>query len=270
MPLPETTHLALKLDGSVLHATFDRPEARNALNAALVADISNTFDAIRDDRGIRSVVLRGAGGHFSAGADLKEVSQSQGQASEADRRQATMTYSRQFGTVLRQVNAAPQAVVAVVEGAALGGGFGLVCVSDVAIVHRDAKMGMPETRRGLPPAQIAPFVVERIGLTTARRIGVCGDMFDGEEAVRVGVGHYLGQDEGECDAHLVDVLARIARCAPGANAATKAIMQRVGEVDMERLLDDAAESFTDCLLGDEGAEGTRASIEKRPPAWEAQ
>lgn len=267
MALPETTHLTLERDGSVLHATLDRPEARNALNEALVGDISHTFDAIRDDREIRTIVLRGAGEHFCAGADLKEVLQSSQSGTPDERRQAIMDYSRGFGTLLRTIDSAPQAVVVVVEGAALGGGFGLVCVSDVAIIARDAKMGMPETRRGLPPAQIAPFVVERIGLTQTRRIGVCGAMFDGAEAVELGVGHYLADDSQACDARLDKVLEQIGQCAPGANAATKAIIRKVGQVDMDRILDDAAASFVDCLMGEEGREGTQAFVEKRKPAW---
>lgn len=270
MSLPETNHLALERDGGVLYATLNRPEARNALNAALLADIERTFEAIHDDRGIRVVVVRGAGANFCAGADLKEVARSDDDGCDAERRQALLAHSRMFGTMLHRVDNAPQAVIAVVEGAALGGGFGLVCVSDVAIVHRGAKMGMPETRLGLPPAQIAPFVVQRIGLTAARRLGLCGAMLDGAQAVALGVGHYLANDADECEARLAEALAAIARCAPGANAATKAVMQRVGRADMATLLDEAAASFTDCLLSSEGAEGTRAFIEKRPPAWERQ
>src|SRR5699024_4972793 len=202
-------------------------EARNAFNTALLDDVTNTFAAIRDERAIRTVVMRGAGGFFSAGADLKEVAAAR---QSANARADTMRFSRRFGTLTRQVENAPQAVVMVVEGAALGGGFGLTCVSDIAIIHADTKMGMPETRRGLPPAQIAPFVVNRIGLTEARRIAVCGDMFDGEEAVRLGVGHYLARSDADIDRYLDDVLSRIRRSAPGALAETKAIMQRVGKV----------------------------------------
>lgn len=267
MDLPATQHLELQRDGSVLHLTLNRPQARNAFNSAMLDDVTNTFAAIRDDRSIRTVVMRGAGGFFSAGADLKEVAQAR---QNENPREATMRFSRRFGTLTRQVENALQAVVMVVEGAALGGGFGLTCVSDIAIIHTDTTMGMPETRRGLPPAQIAPFVVNRIGLTQARRIAVCGDMFDGEQAVELGVGHYLARDEVEIKQQLDDVLKRISRSAPGALAATKAIMQRVGTVDMDPLLDEAADAFTNCALGAEGAEGTQAFIDKRPPAWEQQ
>src|SRR5699024_1843255 len=122
MELPQTRHLELKRDGSVLHMTLNRPEARNAFNSAMLDDVTQTFAAIRDDRSIRTVVLRGAGGFFSAGADLKEVARAR--ASD-DSRDATMRFSRRFGMLARQVESAPQAVVMVVEGAALGGGFGL-------------------------------------------------------------------------------------------------------------------------------------------------
>jgi len=267
MSLPATQHLQLERDGSVLYVTLNRPAARNAFNTAMLDDVTNTFAAIRDDRTLRTVVMRGAGGCFSAGADLKEVAAARQSTQAHD---DTMRFSRRFGTLTRQVENAPQAVVMVVEGAALGGGFGLTCVSDIAIIHAEAKMGMPETRRGLPPAQIAPFVVNRIGLTQARRIAVCGDMFDGERAVALGVGHYLAHTATELDQHLADVLGRIRRSAPGALAATKAIMLRAGRAEMDQLLDDAAESFTHCALGAEGAEGTRAFIDKRAPAWEQQ
>src|SRR5699024_11680061 len=124
----------------------------------------NSFAAIRDERAIRTVVMRGAGGCLSAGADLKEVAAARQSTQAHD---DTMRFSRRFGTLTRQVENAPQAVVMVVEGAALGGGFGLTCVSDIAIIHAETKMGMPETRRGLPPPQIAPGVGNRMGWTPA-------------------------------------------------------------------------------------------------------
>src|SRR5690625_1464481 len=114
MNLPPTRHLELNRDGSVLHMTLNRPEARNAFNSAMLDDVTNTFAAIRDDRTLRTVVMRGAGGFFSAGADLKEVAAAR---QSDDAREATMRFSRRFGTLTRQVENAPQAVVMVVEGA---------------------------------------------------------------------------------------------------------------------------------------------------------
>jgi isohexenylglutaconyl-CoA hydratase len=155
----------------------------------------------------------------------------------------------------------------VLEGAVLGGGFGLACVTDIAIAHEDASFGMPETGLGIPPAQIAPFVVERIGLSQARRLGVCGARFKGAEALRLGLVHFVAADEAQIQALLAEVLAQIRRCAPGANAVTKAIMLSVGRRDLDEILDDAARQFAEAVRGPEGAEGTMAFLQKRLPKW---
>ena len=270
MNLPETKHLLLELKDSVLYATLNRPEARNAMNTAVLDDFDNVFDAIADDRSVRAVVLRGAEGNFCAGGDLKEMAQARFSPASEDGVDAVATYSRRFGAMLRKVNAAPQAVIAVIEGAVLGGGFGLACASDVAIAHADAKFGLPETSRGIPPAQIAPFVVERIGLTQARRLGVCGGRFKGEEAARLGLVHFVEQDEAGLQTRLDEVLGQIRNCAPGANAVTKAIMLQVGRMDMDQVLDHAAAEFSACIRGEEGVEGTTAFVEKRAPSWAAK
>lgn len=263
MSLPETRNLVLELDAGVLHVTFDRSDVANALNTATVEELAGTFNAVRDDRSVRAIVLRGRGKHFCAGADLKSV----GRESGSDDQSGVIAFNRRFGEVLALINSAPQAVVVVAQGAALGGGFGLLCVSDVAIVTRDAKMGMPETRLGLPAAQILPFVVERIGVTHARRIAMCGLRFDGAEAHRIGVAHELVDEVDAADAALESVLTDIRACAPGANAVTKQIIGALDTKPMDRLIDEAASNFADCLLGDEGREGTQAFNEKRRPAW---
>ena len=263
MPLPEVSNALVALQDGVLHFTFNRPKARNAMSLGLLKDIQSTFEAIADDRSIRAVVLRGAEGNFCAGGDIKDMANAR-QAAKTQHSDPVIDYSRAFGTMLRAVNNAPQAVVAVLEGAVLGGGFGLCCVSDIAIARPDAKFGLPETGLGLPPAQIAPFVVERIGITQARRLGVCGGRFGGDEALQLGLVHVVSDDP---DSVVADVIGQIRRCAPNANAVTKQIMLSVARADMDDLLDDAARDFADCLRSDEGTEGTMAFIEKRKPVW---
>jgi len=264
--LPETPNALVEIKAGVLHFTFNRPEARNAMSVGLLTDICNIIDAIADDRDIRAVVLRGAGANFCAGGDIKDMAAAR-QSPRTQHSDAVIDYSRSFGTMLRKVNAAPQAVIAILEGAVLGGGFGLCCVSDVAIAAPDAKFGLPETGLGLPPAQIAPFVVERIGLTQARRLGVCGGRFDGAEALRLGLVHFVEPDSDALEARLDAVIGQIRRCAPNANAVTKQIMLGVAQADPDDLLDDAARDFAECLRSDEGTEGTMAFIEKRLPNW---
>ncbi|MDB5988068.1 MAG: enoyl-CoA hydratase/isomerase family protein, partial [Nevskia sp.] len=161
----------------------------------------------------------------------------------------------------------PQVVVAVLEGAVLAGGFGLACVSDIALAHVDAKFGVPETTRGLPPAQITPFVVERIGLTAARKLCLTGAQFNGAEALRLGLVHEGFGDEAELNAKLDATLTQILNCGPAANAMTKEIILNVAHQDMDFVLDDAAEKFARAVRGSEAPEGISAFMQKRKPKW---
>ncbi len=264
--LPDCETLLLKLEQGVLHISFNRPQARNAMSVRLVAELSSVLDAVAEERGVRAIVLRGVDGNFCAGGDIKDMAALR-QAPTADNPDPAAAYNRGFGHLLNKVNAAPQAVIAILEGAVLGGGFGLACVSDVAIAKADAKFGLPETGLGLPPAQIAPFVVARVGLTQARRLGVCGGRFDGHEALRLGMVHFVCETQEQIDAQLAEVVGQVRRCAPQANAVTKQLMLRVGQEPLEPLLDWAATQFSAAVRGPEGMEGTMAFVQKRRPNW---
>lgn len=266
--LPETKHLALELDGrGVLTLTLNRPEVRNAMSMAMVEEIEATFASIRDRRDVRVVVMRGAGGHFCAGGDIRDMAMARGAEHEEGQPDPAAKVNRVFGRVITTVNRAPQAVVALLEGAVLGGGFGLSCVADVAIAKADTKFGLPETGLGLPPAQIAPFLVQRLGPSEARRLAVTGGRFDGHTAKAIGLVHTVVEDDAGMTEALEAVLAQILRCAPGAIAATKRILLDVGRVDHDTLLDAAADRFAEAVRGPEGIEGTTAFIQKRKPNW---
>jgi len=267
MTLPETKNLLLSLDGGVLHLTLNRPESRNAMNRGMVEEINAVFDAVREARQVRAIILRGAGGFFCAGGDLKEMMAGGLKAPQPGEADPVVGFSRAFGAMLRKVNQAPQVVVAVLEGAALAGGFGLACVSDVALAHADTKFGVPETTRGLPPAQIAPFIVERIGLTQARKLCLTGAQFKGAEALRLGFVHEVHADTAALDAGLAAMLKQILGCAPLANAMTKEIVLNAGRLDMDAVLDDAAAKFAVAVRGSEAPEGITAFMQKRPPKW---
>lgn len=266
MFLPETPSLLTQIDGGVLQLSINRPEARNAMNEQVLTDLIAIFRSLTSRDDLRAVVIRGAGGNFCAGGDVKDFARLR-QIQAAPGTDPVAAFNRRFGEMLESVNAATQATIAVAEGAVLGGGFGLACVADVTIAHRDASFGMPETGLGILPAQIAPFVVERIGLSQARRLGVCGARFDGAEAVRIGLAHFVESDAAALDARLAAVLKQILRCAPKANAGTKQIMLAVGKKPLSQVLDDAAISFSAALAGHEAAEGTRAFMGKRLPTW---
>lgn len=271
LQLPECKHIALDLsEQGVLRLTLNRPEARNAMSLNMVSEIESVFEAIAPRRDVRVVVVRGAGGHFCAGGDVKDMAGARGQPSKEGEPDALALVNRAFGKMITLVDRAPQAVVAVLEGAVLGGGFGLACVADVALARADAKFGLPETGLGLPPAQIAPFLVRRLGLSQARRLAVTGGRFDGRAAADFGLVHEVGQDETELENLVGRVLNQILRCAPGAVASTKSLMLQVGLTEHEALLDRAAEDFARAARGPEGIEGMTAFISKRAPKWAPQ
>ena len=270
MKLPECDTLRLEREGPVLHLTLDRPAARNAMSEHMVDELVEVFEALEadDNEAIRVVVMRGAEGNFCAGGDIKDMATLRQSPGSLDGSDDAATYIRRIGRFLELANSCRPALVAVLEGAVLGGGFGVACVSDVAIARADAKFGLPETGLGLVPAQISPFVVARIGLTQARRLGVCGVRFDGAEALRLGLIHFSEPDDAAVNNRLQETIKLIQRCAPDANAATKKIMLRAeaGE-PLGSLLDHAAVVFSTALHSEEGREGNEAFIEKRRPHW---
>ena len=263
--LPHCRDLLLERRGSVLTLRLNRPEVKNALVDEMVDEMHAVLDAVRDDRSLRSLVIRGEGGVFCAGGDIKAFRS--GLQEEPPGADEVARGNRGFGDLMLKLNEQPQAVIMLVEGAAIGGGLGLCCVGDVTIVTRDAKFRLSETSLGIPPAQIAPFVTERVGLTQARRLMLTGARFTGEDAVRYGIGHILAEDAADLEAKCAEVLAQIALCAPGANAVTKGILFEATRRPRPEALDFAARGFAACMLGDEGREGVTAFLEKRKPRW---
>ncbi len=259
---PPCQTLLLDSHGGVLHVTLNRPDSRNAMSLQMVEELRAVLAAVAQDPKVRALVLSGGQGHFCAGADLKDMANARSQGADAYRE-----LNRAFGSLLEEAEKIPQVLVVVLQGAVLGGGFGLACVSDVAIAHHQAQFGLPETSLGLIPAQIAPFVVKRIGLTQARRLALTAARFDGEEAERLGLVHFVEHDEQALAERLGQVLEQILRCAPGANAATKALLLASGEQPLGTLLDHAAEAFSAAVVGSEGVEGTLAFVQKRQPGW---
>ena len=261
--MPHET-LILERDGPVLKVTLNRPEVRNALSPAMVRELGETFQQARDDADIRVVVLMGAGGNFCAGGDLKGMDE-RGSAGNGGK-EATATSNRRFGALLEVADTFPKAVIALVEGAAMGGGVGLLAVSDWAIAEKGAQIGTPEVTVGLIPAQIAPFVVQRVGYTQARRMATYGLRLDAQDAQRVGLVHELADNHGELMVKGAAAINQCLRCSPEAVAETKRLVRASLREPLGATLDAASHSFAAALAGD-AREGIRAFIEKRRPAW---
>ncbi|MFY9641795.1 MAG: enoyl-CoA hydratase/isomerase family protein [Rhodomicrobium sp.] len=257
--------LSLIRQGDVLTVRLNRPEARNAMSQTMLRELLDVL-AEAEAAGVRIVVLRGSGGHFSAGADLHDMAQAR-RTPIAHETDPIARVNAAFGHVCAAYAQSPLAIVAVLEGAVMGGGFGLACCSDVAIALQTADFRLPETSLGLIPAQIAPFLVERLGYSEAKRIAVTGARFGADEAFRIGLVHKVCANGTELEAALAATLHQILACAPGALAETKKLLRRARFEDPASLVEHAAALFGKAARGEEGAEGLRAFAEKRKPSW---
>ena len=261
--MPHET-LIVERDGPLLKVTLNRPEVRNALSPIMVHQLGEVLAEARDDAGVRAVVLTGAGGNFCAGGDLKGM---EGRQSEFGSGAAAIAASnRRYGALLETADALPKAVIALIEGSAMGGGVGLISIADWAIAERSAQIGTPEVTVGLLPAQIAPFVVRRIGYAQARRIAAFGLRLSAEEARQIGFVHELADGRDDLMAKGMAAVNQVLRCAPQAFAETKRLVRASLTEPLGRALDDASHMFAASLAG-EAREGIRAFVEKRSPAW---
>jgi len=259
--------LILRHDGPVLHVTLNRPESRNAMSLAMVLELRQALAAAESDGQTRILVLRGAGGHFCAGADLKDMAGAR--ARLAEDAEALVKVNAAFGDLCVAFANTGLATVAVLEGTVMGGGFGLACVVDVALAGTSALFRLPETSLGVVPAQIAPFLVERLGYAEAKRLAVTGGKLDARAALDLRLVHEM-HAAGALDHALADVLASILHNAPGAVAATKALMARARFHPPASMVQHAAEVFSKAALSPEGIEGTTAFLAKRRASWVPQ
>jgi isohexenylglutaconyl-CoA hydratase len=256
--------LLVERNGPVTKITLNRPEARNALSQQMMSELAQAFADAREDAGCRVLFLTGAGGNFSAGGDLKGMQKSE--AAQSGSLDSTAASNRRFGAFLEQADTFPKAFIALVEGACMGGGVGLLAVADWVIATQDAKIGTPEVTVGILPAQITPFVAQRIGHAHARRLAAFGLRLDAAEAARIGLVHELAESHGDLLAKGTAAIGQCLRCAPDAVAATKALLRSAQTQPLGTTLDQASHLFAASLAG-EAKEGIAAFRDKRKAAW---
>lgn len=258
-------NIKLEHDGAVARLTFDRPERRNALTHAMMLELEDAFGRLRGDKSCRVVVIRGAGGHFCAGGDLDAMVDMPPEPGNGV--DPLVPAYRQFGDALLALNGMPQATIAVVEGSAVGGGFGMACCSDVVVLHESARFGMPEPKVGFIPSQIIPFVVRRIGEGAARDLAVTARVIDAVEAHRLGIGRHLCASTAELNRTVKAVLDEVLKLEPEAVAAVKRLVLACATEDDRSVLDDAATSLVGLLRRPQAAEGIRHFRAKTLPSW---
>jgi methylglutaconyl-CoA hydratase len=257
------THPLLSLrDGPVARLRMNRPELHNAFDAMLIAALTGALEGLAGDDEIRVVVLEGHGPSFSAGADLNWM-RGMASASEAENRSDALALAR----LMRTLDELPKPTIARVHGAAFGGGVGLVACCDIAIATPEAKFGLTESKLGLLPAVISPYVIAAIGARQARRWFATGELFDAATALQIGLLHGV-VPASELDAAVDRQIALLLKAGPRACAQAKALVRRVAaQTDRDRLDADNASLIAQLRVSPEGQEGLSAFLDKRKANW---
>jgi methylglutaconyl-CoA hydratase len=244
--------------------TLDRPEARNALSAALVARLTESLTTLAGDATVRAVLLTGSAGVFCAGADIGEM-----RAAGSGAQDQNEVDARRFATMLEVLERQPQPTVAIVNGAAYGGAVGLVAACDIALAASSARFALSEVRLGLVPAMISPYVIRAMGPRQARRWFLTGEAMEAHTAERIGLVHEVVDDAALSVAATALVDALLAG-GPGAQAEIKRLIRHVtGRSDPadESMLGETARWIARIRAGGEAREGLTAFLERRRPGW---
>ncbi len=246
----------------VATVTLNRALRRNAFNAELIAALHEAFETLQGAEGVRVVFLRGAGGTFSAGADLEWMRDAIDRT-EADNRDDAYQMAR----MLKSLWDIPALTVALVEGGAFGGGAGLAAACDMAVATADARFSFSEVRLGIIAATISPYVVAAVGPRQARGLFATGRLFDAAYAEKIGLVTEVVADAVELDLARDRIAADMMACAPGAVAESKRLVDDVAYQPIEDVMDETAKRIARIRISDEGQEGVRAFLEKRKPSW---
>ncbi|MGD2111217.1 MAG: enoyl-CoA hydratase/isomerase family protein [Phycisphaerae bacterium] len=253
----------LTRDGAIARVTLARPDIRNAFNDQMLADLLEVFRALRADDGVRVVVLTGEGKAFCAGADVHWM-----------KRVVEYTYNESYedslnlANMLRELYTCPKPVIGRINGPAIGGGTGLVAVCDIAIASEDAVFAFTETKLGLTPAAISPYLLRRMGEKNLREYFLTGERFSANQAADMGLVNeavHADQLDESVDAKVQAILTG----GPNALAVSKELLREIGERSLVENGPYTAEVITKLRMGDEGQEGMKSFLEKRKPRWVA-
>ncbi|MDJ0520488.1 MAG: enoyl-CoA hydratase-related protein [Planctomycetota bacterium] len=253
--------IEVTITGAVAHVRFDRPAVRNAFDDHVAAELAATMNELGAREDLRAIVLGGKGDVFCAGGDLNWMRR------VADyTREENLADAEAFQQAFEAVDACPLPVVGRIQGAALGGGAGLVACCDIAVAAEGTVLGFPEARLGLVPGVISPYVLRKIGLSQTRRYFLTGQRFDAEEAQRIGLVHVVAAPE-YLDEVVDDVVAQLLECAPQALANAKTLLRGLVDADHGDATRLARDAITDARASDDGREGLGAFLAKRKARW---
>ena len=259
----ETINVETDLRG-VATLWLDREAKHNAMSGQMIDELTQAAEALARDPAVRVVVLAAKGKSFCAGGDLGWMRDQFNAPPEERRIEAT-----KLAYMLQAFNTLPKPLIGRIHGNAFGGGVGLASVCDVAIGADHIRMGLTETRLGLIPATIGPYVCARMGEAKARQVFMSGRVFDAAEAIRLNL---LARvvPMGDLDPAIDDEVAPYLSCAPKAVARAKALTRRLGPVIDEVVIAHTIAELSACWAGDEAPEGITAFFDKRKPSWNTQ
>ena len=264
-PAPDANDDLVQIDATadgVVFVTINRPQKKNAFDAATIAALYEAFETLQGADRVRVVFIRGAGGTFSAGADLNWM-RSAADWSESDNRDDAIGLAR----MLKALHDVPALTVALVEGAAMGGGAGIVAACDMAVAVEGTRFAFSEVKLGLIPATIAPYVIEAVGARRARQLFLTANIFDADYAAHAGLIDMV-LPEGSVDEFISMLTDSLSANAPGAMGDAKRLVNDVaGEEIDHRLLEETARRIARARVSAEGQEGVRAFLDKRPASW---
>ena len=257
------THISIERshDERVATVTMRRPEARNALSPALASELRDAFTELRSDNRLHPVELAGDVSAFIAGEDLNAM-----KASATFSQEQNLQDALAMSDLFKAINTFPCAVIARVNGAAMGGGLGLVAACDIVIAIDSAKLAFSEVRLGIAPAVISPYVLRKIGEAQARLLFLTGEFFSAAYAREIGLVHIV-TTAAELDQAVEEKIAALLKSGPMAIRACKALALNVGQMDGETARRYTAETLARLRSSAEGQEGVQAFLEKRQPGW---
>jgi methylglutaconyl-CoA hydratase len=260
--MDDPSYLLERRPAGVVWLTLNRPAIHNAFDDGQIAELTTALQGLAEDDAVRVVVLTGAGRSFSAGADLNWMRRTASYSEEENLRDANA-----LADLMRILNELPKPTVARVNGAALGGGTGLVACCDIVVASKDASFGTTEVRLGIIPAVIGPYVVAAIGSRQARRLMLTGERITAGEAARIGLVHEVVAPD-RLDAMVETIVGHLSKGGPHAIAAAKRLVRGLSGRPIDQdLIDETARLIATLRVSPEAREGLGAFLEKRKPGW---
>jgi methylglutaconyl-CoA hydratase len=253
--------LQVALSDGILTVTLDRPDVHNAFNENLIAEAIDLFSSI-DTTATRAIVLKGTGKNFCAGADLNWMSRMVSFTHDENVRD-----SSKLAKMYALMNECPVPIVGRIQGAAIGGGVGLVAVCDIAVTASNAQFGLSEVKLGILPAVISPYVIAKIGESHARALFLTGERFNAERALRIGLVHRVVETESELDAAVYETVTQLKTSGPEAVRECKKLIAHVATHDLADAVPYTIEAIASRRVSQEGQEGMQAFLNKGLAAW---